>query len=310
MLNRALVTKEAYQLALLANASASLGKHKEYENLISILGRQYETQKVKPGITFTGSGSISADAEALSLYMMALQKDEKLNHLKIAKAADQLIAYNGYYGFGSTQATSLAIEALSEFFSKNEKLYGNERPAIKINGVYILPGISVASAYKTGENHIRVQYPASKGLPYKLDYEYYTLQPPVSADIPVTMETRLKSPQSKIGETNRMIVTIKNKVNNQLPMTVAKIGIPAGLTLQNALLKDMVDKKQVSYYEIFDNYLVLYWEHLDAEETKVINLDLKVEFAGEYTGKSGNVYLYYMPESKYWNPGIMVKTEP
>ncbi|MGN7863187.1 TonB-dependent receptor plug domain-containing protein [Chryseobacterium sp. 22458] len=310
MLNRALVTKDAYQLALLANASASLGKHKEYENLISILGRQYETQKVKPGITFTGSGSISADAEALSLYMMALQKDEKLNHLKIAKTADQLIAYNGYYGFGSTQATSLAIEALSEFFSKNEKLYGNERPAIKINGVYILPGISVASAYKTGENHIRVQYPASKGLPYKLDYEYYTLQPPVSADIPVTMETRLKSPQSKIGETNRMTVTIKNKVNNQLPMTVAKIGIPAGLTLQNALLKDMVDKKQVSYYEIFDNYLVLYWEHLDAEETKVINLDLKVEFAGEYTGKSGNVYLYYMPESKYWNPGITVKTEP
>ena len=93
-------------------------------------------------------------------------------------------------------------------------------------------------------------------------------------------------------------------------MTVAKIGIPAGLTLQNALLKDMVDKKQVSFYEIFDNYLVLYWERLEAEETKVINLDLKVEFAGDYTAKSGNIYLYYMPESKYWNEGIPVKIEP
>ncbi|MDG4652736.1 TonB-dependent receptor plug domain-containing protein [Chryseobacterium arthrosphaerae] len=310
MLKRALATKDTYQLALLANASANLGKHKEYEELMMILEKQYETGTTESHTTFTGSGGISANAEALSLYMMALQKDEKLNHLKIAKAAGQLISYNGYYGFGSTQATGLAIEALSEFFSKNEKLYGNERPDIKINGASVLPGISAASAYKTGENHIRVQYPASKGLPYRLDYEYYTLQPPVSTDTPVTMETRLKSAQYKVGETGRMTVTIKNKVNNQLPMTVAKIGIPAGLTLQNALLKDMVDKKQVSFYEIFDNYLVLYWERLEAEETKVINLDLKVEFAGDYTAKSGNIYLYYMPESKYWNEGISVKIEP
>jgi len=93
-------------------------------------------------------------------------------------------------------------------------------------------------------------------------------------------------------------------------MVTAKIGIPAGLTLQNALLKDLLDKKQVSYYEIFDNYLVLYWEHFDAGETKIINLDLKAEFAGTYTGKSSNVYLYYMPEAKYWNEGIKAEIEP
>lgn len=310
MLNRALATKDAYQLALLANASASLGKHKEYGELITILEQKYITQDVKTQITFTGSGGISADAETLSLYMMALQKDEKLNNLEIAKAADQLLGYNGYYGFGSTQATSLAIEALSAFFSKNEKLYKNEVPGIKINGTSVLPGISISSAYKTGENHINITYPTAKGLPYKLDYQYYTLQLPASNDIPVTMETKLKAAQSKVGETNRMTVTIKNKVNNQLPMTVAKIGIPAGVTLQNALLKDMVDKKQVSYYEIFDNYLILYWEHLDAEEKKIINLDLKVEFAGDYTGKASNIYLYYMPESKYWNQGAAVTIAP
>lgn len=124
------------------------------------------------------------------------------------------------------------------------------------------------------------------------------------------METKLKSENLKVGDTNRMIITIKNTVNGQLPMVTAKIGIPAGLTLQNALLKDLMDKKQISYYEIFDNYLVLYWEHFDANETKVINLDLKVEFAGEYTGKSSNVYLYYLPESKYWNQGITTIIEP
>ncbi|MFY1046696.1 hypothetical protein [Chryseobacterium sp. GP-SGM7] len=49
---------------------------------------------------------------------------------------------------------------------------------------------------------------------------------------------------------------------------------------------------------------VIFREHFEANETKTINLDLKVEFAGEYTGKASNVYLYYMPEAKFWNEGI------
>lgn len=309
-MKRALATKDTYQLALLANAAANLGKQQEYEDLMKILDKQYETKNIKSEVTFTGSWGMSAYAETLSLYIMALQKDEKLNQLKIAEAADQLIGFNGYFGFGSTQATTLALQALSGFFSENEKLYGTEKPVIKINQAQTSTMMSLSSAFKSGENTISVHYPTQKGLPYKLEYQYYTLQAPESKDIPLAMETKLKSGISKVGETNRMTVTITNKINGQLPMTIAKIGIPAGLTLQNALLKDLIDKKQVSYYEIFDNYLVLYWEHFNAGETKTINLDLKAEFAGTYTGKSSNVYLYYMPEARYWNQGITTKIEP
>ena len=309
-LKRALVTKDSYQLALMANAAANLGKNDDYNNLMTILNEQYINKNVKTKTTFTGSGGISANAETLSLYMMALQKNDKTNQLEIAKVADDLINYNGYYGFGSTQATTVALEALSDFFAKNEKLYGIDKPTIKINNVEVLVNNSFASAFKKGENDLSVEYLCDEGLPYKLDYQYYTLEAPKSENIPVTLETKLKSETSKVGETNRMTVTVKNKINGQLPMTTAKIGIPAGLTLQNALLKDLIDKKQISYYEIFDNYLVLYWEHFDANETKTINLDLKVEFAGEYTGKASNVYLYYMPESKSWNEGIKARIEP
>ncbi|WP_126651596.1 TonB-dependent receptor plug domain-containing protein [Chryseobacterium aureum] len=309
-LKRALVTKDTYQLALLANAAANLGKQKEYDDLMRILDRQYEMKNVQSEVTFTGSWGRSADAETLSLYIMALQKDEKLNQLKIAEAADQLMGFSGYFGFGSTQATTLAIQALSDFFSKNEKLYGTEKPVIKINKAQALPMMSLSSAFKSGENTISIHYPTSNGLPYKLEYQYYTLQAPESKEIPLIMETTLKSGTLKVGETSRMTVTIKNKINGQLPMTIAKLGIPAGLTLQNALLKDLMYKRQVSYYEIFDNYLVLYWEHFNAEETKTIHLDLKVEFAGTYTGKSSSVYLYYMPEAQYWNQGITTIINP
>lgn len=309
-LKRVLATKDSYQLALMANTSASLGKNEDYKILITLLNQQYESKNIKTETTFTGSGGRSANAETLALYMMALQKDEKNQQLKIAQVADELINYNGYYGFGSTQATALALETLSDFFVKNEMLYGTEKPKIKINEAEITANNSFSSAFKSGEKEIVVNYSKQKGLPYKLDYSYYTLQAPESQNIPVTLETKLKSDISKVGETNRLTVTVKNKINGQLSMTTAKIGIPAGLTLQNALLKDLIDKKQISYYEIFDNYLVLYWEHFDANETKIINLDLKVEFAGKYTGKASNVYLYYMPESKFWNEGISVNVKP
>lgn len=310
LMNRALATKDSYQLALMANTSANLGKDQDCNTLLNILNQQHDNKKLKTKITFTGSGGMSANAETLSLYIMALQKDERLNQLKIAEIADELINYNGYYGFGSTQATSLALEALSEFFTKNEQLFGTGKPMVKINGSDIYPNVNVTSAYKVGENRINIVYHDKKGLPYKLDYEYYTLQAPESADIPLLLDIKLKSSISKVGETNRLSVRVKNKINGQLPMATAKIGIPAGLTLQNALLKDLIDKKQISYYEIFDNYLVLYWEHFNANETKVVNVDLKVEFAGEYTGKASNVYLYYTPESKAWNEGIKAKIEP
>ncbi|WP_312076399.1 TonB-dependent receptor plug domain-containing protein [Chryseobacterium sp.] len=309
-MKRVLATKDSYQLALMANASYNLERKEEYQKLMSVLNDQYKNKEVKTKSTFTGSAGVSANSEMLSLYMMALQKDEKANQLAIAEVADELINNNGYYGFGSTQATALALETLSDFFAKNEQLFGNEKPQIKINGAEVKADLSISSAYRTGDNVLEVFYPKQRGLPYKLKYEYYTLQAPKSENIPVTLETKLNSNISKVGETNRMTVTVKNKINGDLPMTTAKIGIPAGLTLQNALLKDMMDKKQVSYYEIFDNYLVLYWEHFDANETKTINLDLKVEFAGEYTGKASNVYLYYMPESKFWNEGIKAKIEP
>ena len=87
-------------------------------------------------------------------------------------------------------------------------------------------------------------------------------------------------------------------------MAIAKIGIPAGLSVQPWQLKEMMDKNKVAYYELFDNYLVFYWMGFAPNEIKKISLDLKAEIAGAYKGKASNVYLYYTPEYKDWNDGL------
>jgi len=93
-------------------------------------------------------------------------------------------------------------------------------------------------------------------------------------------------------------------------MAIAKIGIPAGLTPQPWQLKDLIKQNEVAYYEIFDNYLVLYWLGFAANETRTISLDLKADIPGTYRAKASTVYLYYTPEFKHWNEGLQVDIAP
>ncbi len=96
----------------------------------------------------------------------------------------------------------------------------------------------------------------------------------------------------------RMDISVTNNKAILQPMAVAKIGIPAGLSVQPWQLKEIAEKNQVAYYEIFDNYLVLYWMGFAPNETKTIKLDLKAEIAGTYKGKASNAYLYYTLNTK------------
>ena len=93
-------------------------------------------------------------------------------------------------------------------------------------------------------------------------------------------------------------------------MSLAKIGIPAGLSLQPWQLKELTDKKEIAYYEIFDNYLVLYWMGYAPNETKTVQLDLKAEVPGSYQARAGNCYLYYTPEHKHWQEGAQITIQP
>jgi hypothetical protein len=48
---------------------------------------------------------------------------------------------------------------------------------------------------------------------------------------------------------------------------------------------------------------------MQPKERKVINLDLKAEISGTYTGMASSTYLYYTSEYKYWVKGLTVKIE-
>ncbi len=303
---------DLYQIALLMNVAHNLNKPKDFENLAAKFEKEIDKFNWNQSSGFTGSRGQSLSSEAYSLYLSALLKSGAKVSPMMIKLVDKINANNGIYGYGSTQSTALALEALSKFYVQNQiELKKDDFQTFKINDETIDALLSKNkysdfTAKLKDENILKIESKNGSGFPYQIEWRYFTLNPPKDNNSVVKIQTTLAKESVNVGDINRLKVEVQNKLPYNLPMVTAEIGIPAGLSLQPNLLKDLITTKQISYYEIFNNYLVLYWESMTPYETKIINLDLKAEFPGTYNGKASSVYLYYNPESKSWALGNKV----
>jgi len=308
-LKAAQASNDGYQLAIMALAADNLHKTDDFNDLMQRLDKLFKDGQVTARTTVVGSQGISLYVETMSLYAMALMREPAPRKARIAQLISTILTKKSYYGFGSTQGTIMALTAMVAY-SNMEKSVGDEKGTITLNGHVLQPGASVSTMYLNQENNFAVKYAGPEGIPYTFRCDYFTNIPPTSDKAVVKFQTMLSSHSGKVGETLRMNINVTNTSREAQGMAVVKIGIPGGLSLQPWQLKELMDKEQVAYYEIFDNYLVFYWRGMEAKETKKVALDLKVEVPGSYQGKAGAGYLYYQPEDKYWQPGETVDIIP
>jgi TonB-dependent SusC/RagA subfamily outer membrane receptor len=304
ILNHNKATGDAYQMALLANVAFDLGKKQDYKTLTEKLYHKFAENKLKSETNFMEGSGKSLSAEVLALYANSLLKSDK-EQLNLTKIIDQLELSDGYY---STQSKVLVLKALSSYYSKFNVNSSNAEPIVKLNGEFLKEEqVFTNDLLKNGQNLLEISYPKGKGLPINFYASYFSLQPQKDENASISMDVTLSQSEVKIGDNVRMNIKIENKENRYLGMITTKIGVPAGLTIQPKLLKDMMEKKEIAYYEIFDNYLVLYWYKLEEKASVNVNLDLKAEFSGKYIGKANKVYEYYKPENYQWKDGVEVK---
>ena len=240
-----------------------------------------------------------------------------------------------YGGFGNTQATILCLQALTNYATnigsgsselgklnvsingkntdldltekgeggKGEKGEGKEEKGKQ-------KSLDITKFFAQGDNDIRLQFAdMKKPLPYniQLTWEYKT--PSNNNLCPFTLTTKLNRTTVKRNETVRLVVTMENKETKGYPMSIAIIGIPGGMSLQSWQLKEMQEQGAFDFYEIIDVNLVVYYRSVQPKERKTINLDLKAEIPGSYTGMASTTYVYYTNENKYWVKGLEVKIE-
>jgi len=318
----ALKSKDAYQLALAANTMFNLNEDKKAERAIALLEALQLKDGSWPGSihSITCSTGQSLFVETTSLAVMALLKEGQKKEKLILDGVKYLVsARSAHGGFASTQGTVLALKALTSYSIHAKKTSEDGTIVVYIDGKNVgtkeykagdSGEISIAgleSYLKEGNHEIKVKYVGVKEpLPFTLGINYSTTLPPSSKECKVGMDTKLMNDKVRVGETNRLSVIISNQTTDGLPMTMGIVGLPSGMSAQPWQLKELLDKKQVDFYEIRGNFVYLYFRQMAPKEVKTIHLDLKAEIPGIYESPASSAYLYYTNEFKSWQKPVKV----
>jgi hypothetical protein len=93
-------------------------------------------------------------------------------------------------------------------------------------------------------------------------------------------------------------------------MTMAIVGLPAGLELPTRVLEDLQKAGAFAFWELRGRELALYWRDLAPEATKNVTLDLVARVPGKSSGPASRTYLYYTPQQKRWAAPLRIDVTP
>jgi hypothetical protein len=308
----AVKSEDPYMMALMVNALFN-AKDKRVTVLLKELVKLQKKDGSFVGLTssVTNSTGQSLMVETSSLAVLAMLQTKNYN--KEAQAALAAIqAGKSYCGYGSTQGTVLALKAMLQYAKNSKRASEAGELLVSIDGKQVtsiaytadqteilIPNIG--QFLKNGKQIIKVEYKDTKTpMPWDLEVTYTTRVPQNSPKCQLALSTKLLRNSAKMGETIRLTTTLTNTSAKGQPMTMAMIGIPAGLSLQPWQLKELQEKKVVDYYELFDGYIVFHYEQLEPNETKIVHLDLKADVPGSYEAPASSAFLYYTNEHKVW----------
>ncbi len=310
VLAQVLQSNDAYRLSMMALTASNMKKQQDFVQLMALLRKHYRQKTFTAETSVVNSRAASLEVETRSLYLMALAREKSPDLPLMAELLSAIMAGKSYFGYSSTQATVLALNAVIDYARTIGKVAAETDIRFMLNNRPVEPGKEITTGTPLADNVFTADYMRPGNLPYNMEVSYYTFTPPSSPSAELQLHTILGAKQVKTGETVRLQVAVKNENAVLQAMSIAKIGIPAGLSAQPWQLKELMDKNQVAYYEIFDNYLVLYWMGFAPNETKTLYLDLKAEIPGTYKAKASNAGLYYNPEHKHWNDGLEATVMP
>jgi len=309
-------SEDPYLLALVSNALYSFNDDKRGDEL---LGRALKKQADDGSWcgtrhSITRSGGISLKLETTALVCLAIMKSKSPDGNALTTGVKFIVnSRSGDGGFGATQSTILSLKALTAYAQFARKTDAPGVIVVSVNGKDVArkdyaagekDAIIIDSLEKyiaTGTSTVGVRFESTKSpLPYSLAINYCTWKPLSSPECKVALTVSVAQKEVAVGATCRITAHLKNTTQEGLPMTLAIVGIPAGLSAQPWQLKELQEKKIVDFYEVSGSEVVFYYRQMKPSEERTIILDCKAEVPGKYTAKASRAYLYYTNEFKVW----------
>ncbi|MDR2916723.1 MAG: TonB-dependent receptor plug domain-containing protein [Tannerella sp.] len=314
-------SRDLYRMSLMALAARNLKRMDEYKRLVSYFEDAARPdpyfKEIKVQTTIVSSSYQHAVVEAVALWAVALIRDASSDVRMIEQCINFISSRRTGYGYGNTQATSLALKALTDYAVHFMKSNEDGVMSLMVNGTAVtipftkdmkesVVDTDFVKYLTEGTNKLEVTLNSKVSYPYSIVLNWNTKTPESAGNCPLHLTAKLSQNKVRINETVRLTVSLKNKENKGQPMSIAVIGIPAGLSPQPWQLKELQEKGAFDYYEISGNRLAFFYRGLISNDIKEINLDLKADIPGEYTGAASSGYLYYTPEERHWNKGLEI----
>ena len=313
---------DPYVIALAALSLSNAGQTAAADVLLDKLaGKQGADSKLVGRESITQSGGQSLWVETTALAALAWQKRPQF-----ASHAEKAVGWirsqrSGGGHFGSTQATVLALKALLGSPVSSDAGSRPSNGAIVLRSGNDLIGEATFAADRLepitisnlgaklnpGENTLTLSMTGGRKMAFTIESSFRTARPDNDGHCPVTISTRLASEKLEAGKVTTLEAKVTNTKRDGLPMTLAILGIPAGLEVRTAQLDELKDKGVIDYFELRGREVICYWRMLKPEQVIDLKLDLTAEIPGTYTGPASQCYLYYTAEQKHWADPVKVE---
>ena len=305
-----------YLLALAANILLNQGRAAEAAPLLADLkalsltapaAREEATLYTAPG-----SGGLARQIEVNALALLAHMRAASPDRGEVHALAGWLRAQRSGAGtFGSTHSTVLALRALLAHARYARRTQAAGTLVVRAGGQpvarqayaagreapIVLEGLEAALGEGTYDLEVVFEGGA---LPYTLALDWVTDLPVPAPACAVGLRPQLHRTELRMGETVRLDLNLENLQAVGQGMTMAIVGLPAGLSAQPWQLEALLEEEQVAFYELVGQELYLYFRQMEPGQVRQLGLDLKAEVPGTFVAQASRAYLYYTDEHKDW----------
>ncbi|HCH64269.1 MAG TPA: hypothetical protein DFR83_15805 [Deltaproteobacteria bacterium] len=316
-------SNDPYVLALASRVLAAadhVDARKSRRRLAHLQGADGSFPGAESSITRSHEANLLVESTALAA--LALM-DEGAHEGEVDRAVEWLIDHRrGDGAWGATQATALALDALTTHAERNRRPRTDGVVEVEVNGVLVgmmqytatHPGAIVVEgwedALRPGENELILRQVDGAPMPFTVDVSWNTVLPKSDPGAELTLSTALSATELSMGDTVRLTTTLGNATHDVVPSPIARIGIPAGLQPQPWQLEALQARGEIAFYELRPREVTLYWDGVHAGEEHHVALDLVAEVPGTFTAPASSAYPYYDDDEPVWVEGTRVNIVP
>lgn len=307
----AISSNDPYRLALAALVAT------DPQPLLSALAAKQATDGGVPGaetsITSSTGPDLTTETTALAVIAWRTRPGFESN---VARAEASLMRRRQPTGgFGGTQATVLALNALAPTWSRATAT-GTFGVTIAATTITRPLSESIECPVKPGDNTLILSTDATNPVPLRLSWQgLRDIRP--SRHPKLGFEAQLARVECDESETIPLTVTVANRDSIDSGMIVATVGLPAGLSLPSDLkqIGELTTRAASgellpARVEVFGREMRLYYRHLPPGASSLCRIDLIAAYPGQYVGPASRAIRSYDPTVTVVNEPLRLTIRP